>query len=233
MVVKFCPGCETDKPVTDFSRNKRRHDGLTNYCKVCWRDISRNQYLKNRAKLAARYREKRAESGPPARGNGITTVCGKCGLRFKRAPGSTMSECLSCRRGTPSPHGSCSTYQRGCRCRPCTDAASERAVTNRRRRLQESGLPDDNCHRTRARKGGGSYEPVRPQEVFARDGWICGICSESVDPSVKWPDRRSASLDHIVPLAKGGDHSYANVQCSHLSCNQIKSARVAYEPSMR
>lgn len=229
-MTKFCNKCRTTKAVTEFGSNKGRPDGLNDYCVECWRSISREQYLKNREKIAARYREKRSRGEISPRGHGVSVVCDNCGLGFKRGPGKAFTQCLPCRRGDEIQHGTCTTYVRGCRCRPCTTAASANAVHNRRRRLAEAGLPDDNCHRTRARRGGGKYEPVKPKAVFERDGWICGICSKPVDKNVKFPDRRSASLDHIVPLVKGGDHSYENVQCAHLNCNQSKAAR--YEPSV-
>jgi 5-methylcytosine-specific restriction endonuclease McrA len=34
-------------------------------------------------------------------------------------------------------------------------------------------------------------------------------------------------LDHIVPLARGGEHSYANTQPAHPTCNRRKGAKVA------
>lgn len=34
------------------------------------------------------------------------------------------------------------------------------------------------------------------------------------------------SVDHIVPLAKGGLHSWDNVQLAHFKCNTLKGARV-------
>lgn len=58
--------------------------------------------------------------------------------------------------------------------------------------------------------------------IFDRDSWVCGICAEPVDPALAWPHPRSVSIDHIVPLALGGEHSEGNVQCSHLVCNEIK-----------
>jgi 5-methylcytosine-specific restriction endonuclease McrA len=70
-------------------------------------------------------------------------------------------------------------------------------------------------------------ESIVPGEVFERDGWICGLCDESVDPALKYPDLMSASLDHVVPVSLHGDHSMANVQCAHLSCNLSKNNRVA------
>lgn len=32
--------------------------------------------------------------------------------------------------------------------------------------------------------------------------------------------------DHIVPLAEGGEHSYANVQVAHVFCNRSKGGRL-------
>lgn len=66
-------------------------------------------------------------------------------------------------------------------------------------------------------------ESVTSAEIYERDGWICGICKDPVDPEAMWPDQMSASLDHIIPLAKGGAHSRENVQCSHWLCNSRKT----------
>jgi 5-methylcytosine-specific restriction endonuclease McrA len=63
--------------------------------------------------------------------------------------------------------------------------------------------------------------------VFERDGWTCGLCSEPVDPALSWPDPQSASLDHVLPLSRGGSHTMANVQLAHLGCNVEKGAAVA------
>jgi 5-methylcytosine-specific restriction endonuclease McrA len=73
-------------------------------------------------------------------------------------------------------------------------------------------------HRRRARKLKAFVEDVDLAVVFTRDKGICGICSLPVDPD-NW------HLDHVVPLARGGEHSYENTQVSHPSCNQQKGAR--------
>lgn len=79
--------------------------------------------------------------------------------------------------------------------------------------------------RARIRKA--NREPVDRDVVAGRDGWICGICDTAVDPSAKYPDPMSASLDHIEPLSLGGDHTYANTRIAHLTCNVRRSNRVA------
>lgn len=62
--------------------------------------------------------------------------------------------------------------------------------------------------------------------VGKRDGWVCGICRCDVDSSRAWPDPKSPSLDHIVPLSRGGRHTYSNVRITHLTCNVKRGARI-------
>ncbi len=93
-------------------------------------------------------------------------------------------------------------------------------------RRHQPGNRDKN-HRRRARLRAGPSVKIDPAAIYGRDGWVCRLCTESIDPRCAWPDRRSASLDHIVPLSAGGHHIPANVQASHLGCNLAKGARVA------
>lgn len=69
-------------------------------------------------------------------------------------------------------------------------------------------------------------ERFAPRDVHERDGWTCGLCRLPVDPGLAWPHPMSASVDHILPLSRGGSHTLANVQCAHLSCNSRKCDRV-------
>jgi hypothetical protein len=71
----------------------------------------------------------------------------------------------------------------------------------------------------RARKLAATVEVVSPAEIFARDDWTCQLCRESIDQDVVYPHPMSASLDHRVPLSRGGAHSKENCQASHLTCN--------------
>lgn len=55
---------------------------------------------------------------------------------------------------------------------------------------------------------------------------ICGICAEPINYALNFPDPMSRSVDHIVPLSKGGTHEQANLQAAHLVCNIKKGAKV-------
>jgi 5-methylcytosine-specific restriction endonuclease McrA len=76
-------------------------------------------------------------------------------------------------------------------------------------------------------------ETFSPMEIFERDGWRCGICSELLDPSAFFPHPQSPSIDHIVPLSKGGEHSRANVRAAHLRCNVRRGNRAPSSEALR
>jgi 5-methylcytosine-specific restriction endonuclease McrA len=77
-------------------------------------------------------------------------------------------------------------------------------------------------NKRRAVKASVTIEDFQAVDVFIRDGWVCGICDDQVDRSLRWPHPMSASLDHVIPLSRGGAHALSNVQLAHLRCNVRK-----------
>lgn len=69
-------------------------------------------------------------------------------------------------------------------------------------------------------------EAFAPIDVHTRDEWTCQLCRLPIDPEVAWPDRMSPSIDHVIPLSRGGTHSMSNVQSAHLGCNSRKADKV-------
>lgn len=69
-------------------------------------------------------------------------------------------------------------------------------------------------------------EIFKNAEIFDRDRWICQLCFEPVDSTTKAPDRMSPSLDHIVPVSLGGNHTRDNVRLAHYGCNASRGNRV-------
>lgn len=80
-------------------------------------------------------------------------------------------------------------------------------------------------HRRRVRLKSAGVEFFYAEEIFERDNWVCGICGEVVDRTLTHPHPLSKSLDHIVPISRGGNHSRDNVQLAHLVCNIKKGNR--------
>lgn len=88
-------------------------------------------------------------------------------------------------------------------------------------------------HRRRCRKSQTIVERFNDKEVFMRDGWRCKICGGKVKKNDKVPHPMAATLDHIVPLNKGGTHEKRNVQLAHFICNSMKSDGVGVNDQLR
>lgn len=87
--------------------------------------------------------------------------------------------------------------------------------TTRQQQIRET-------HENRGILPGRDRKAIKPIEIFERDGWVCHICREPIDPEAKHPDVRAASIDHVVSLASGGTHTRDNMAASHLICNMRK-----------
>ena len=99
-------------------------------------------------------------------------------------------------------------YENKVYCTPVCASRSQRARTKARRR---------------ARKAGAYVEDVWRSRVYERDGYVCQLCHKAVRMDKEVPHSRAPTLDHVIPLAGGGMHEYANVQLAHFICNSRKS----------
>ena len=74
-----------------------------------------------------------------------------------------------------------------------------------------------------------TIESVDPVYIYERDKWRCHLCGGQVDRLLSGNDRMGPTLDHVVPLSKGGEHSNANVALAHRICNIRKGNRAVGE----
>jgi len=56
------------------------------------------------------------------------------------------------------------------------------------------------------------------QPIIDRYGMICHLCCGEIAPE-------DFSLDHVIPLAKGGLDTIENLRPAHLLCNRRKGSR--------
>lgn len=90
-------------------------------------------------------------------------------------------------------------------------------------------------HKRRAKiRGAYIDKDITLKEVYALDNGICYICNGLCD----WNDKVDGplciicgnnypSIDHVIPLAKGGKHEWSNVRLAHRRCNSHKSDSIA------
>ena len=96
----------------------------------------------------------------------------------------------------------------------------------RRRAGKRRSMKKSSGHRERCQIYHRRYQPINPIKIFERDNWICMICFAPIDRDTVAPDPLAASLDHRIPLSKGGHHEWNNVRCAHFGCNSIKSDKL-------
>lgn len=96
----------------------------------------------------------------------------------------------------------------------CSDVCARRA-SRRAERLKKRALL-----KTQA------LESINPTSVLQRDGWRCQLCGVATPRRLRGTtDPRAPEVDHIIPLARGGEHSVRNLQCACRRCNGEKADR--------
>ena len=60
-------------------------------------------------------------------------------------------------------------------------------------------------------------------ELYTRDAGCCQICGLPVHSEKGVDDYWDGTIDHILPLSKGGEHSMSNCQLAHRVCNSLKN----------
>lgn len=61
-------------------------------------------------------------------------------------------------------------------------------------------------------------------KLYERDNGIChlcgGLCDWNDEPN--HIDSKYPSIDHLIPIANGGEHSWDNVKLAHWYCNTLR-----------
>jgi 5-methylcytosine-specific restriction endonuclease McrA len=78
-----------------------------------------------------------------------------------------------------------------------------------------------------------NVSPLVRREVYERDGWVCQLCKDPVDPGLPTSDAWAATLDHIIPQAwvLVPDHRPENLRLTHRWCNSVRGDESHYDES--
>lgn len=204
----------------DCGAEALKHHGSSDYerCQSCAR--SHGARTGNTGRARKHWPSSRIFAGECKQCSGVfvrqtrwTYCTDECERRFRNEKNARTGVCRNCNVASA---GKGKYY-----CAPCRDYRNKetRRAEKKRNRHKRGGN-----HRQRARIFNVHYEPVNPMKVFARDQWECQLCGHDIDPDLRWPDPRSRSLDHVIPMSKGGPHTYENTQLACLECNTLKGA---------
>ena len=215
--MKTCTKCDESKPLTEFGREAKAKGGVSAQCKECCRARKRGTYAANRDRVLARNKAWR-DAHPEkiaARNKAYREANSERVAAQEKAWREANREAIQARKKAWREANRDKINEYRAR-RNETDPAyraQRKAARIRRKRLLDGAI----------------QEPYTRESIFARDGWICGICDQPIDSTLRSPDPDSASIDHVVPLSAGGDDTPANVQAAHYGCNSRKHARVESE----
>lgn len=81
-------------------------------------------------------------------------------------------------------------------------------------------------HRRRALLKNTRSEEYTLEQIYIKDEGICQLCFVKVEISKGLPVNLTPTVDHIIPISKGGDNTLANVQLAHYGCNSRKGNRI-------
>lgn len=64
---------------------------------------------------------------------------------------------------------------------------------------------------------------ISPDQVVREYGDVCHICQEPIDMNLPRTNRLGLTVDHVIPLSKGGTDTMDNLRPAHWICNNRKS----------
>ena len=62
--------------------------------------------------------------------------------------------------------------------------------------------------------------------IIERDGNVCHLCNSEIDLSIARNSRFGATIDHVIPVSKGGEDTLDNMRLAHWICNIKKGNRL-------
>jgi hypothetical protein len=213
------------------------HDQSTRTCGRCGVEFRRNSHGRIPKHDAQRYCSRQCyfdtiKAGPKAEPERILPTCAICGQQFDgKASGRYCSRECRLEKGRRDSHERYRqehTLARPDVTKTCEQCGNSFTVNKYADRLFCSDRCSHNASKAMARAKAHDVPrvQVRRAAIYERDHGLCGICGKAVDRSLPPLHPMSFTLDHIIPLTKGGEHSAANVQVAHRVCNSRKGDKV-------
>jgi 5-methylcytosine-specific restriction endonuclease McrA len=221
--IRSCFRCERTPDEVPFRLDPRAPDGLGAYCKPCERDYNRDHFRRNRdARLAdnrVRYHRNRERYLAAQRLYRVANIDRIRAYDRERSRGNrtNIERARLWRLANPERY-SVVKHAWYVANRPRIAEASRAWRERNPVRYRQLRCEAQSRRRVRQRGFDGKIERIDRRAIWERDGGICGLCARPVRFQIM-------ELDHIKPLARGGEHTASNVQPTHRRCNRRKAAQ--------
>ena len=98
-------------------------------------------------------------------------------------------------------------------CKECTRRRASRYMNVKKEKRRRAALTKESSQ-------------ISVQTLYERDGGVCWICGKLCDMTADYNDNMYPSIDHVLPISKGGKDSWDNVRLAHRLCNSVRGDRV-------
>lgn len=208
-----CGSCKQLKPLGDYSPSYRGKVGM--WCRACHAAYARGERKSvahiplvcswcNKTYVPTQVKKKNLFCSPSCK---VTARNER--LRLERMNSKSLRNCPWCGRDLPKEMRSDAVF--------CSERCNSSAHNSTRKMWVRLGIAKVDI------------AIISRLTLAKRDGLVCGICGDTVNleldywnPDTGWPDPEYVSIDHIVPLSKGGTNDLSNLQLAHLVCNVRK-----------
>lgn len=142
-------------------------------------------------------------------GNKKTFCCNKCQKEHKRSEKIRNRKLKKCRY--------CEKWRYGFKGKYCSEECRRKASRIKGELRKSERLK-------RARSNGPFDADIDIYKLIERDGGCCYLCGDDVLFSYHYNDPKYPTIEHVLPISKGGSHSWDNVKVACRECNTRKSA---------
>ena len=212
---KQCTKCGEWRDRSEFYRNRSRPDGLHGWCKPCMQKTKREHQRANRDEYNAyqrQYREGRGEQWQEYSRRAYAKHGEKIRAGVKKYYREVYSEKAkeNARRwNKQNPEKVKAAHRKHYESHREEKAAYARAWCQANREKRQAYY---NNYRARKENNGGSFTTKEWEELCAKYDYRCVCCGE----------QKPLTVDHIMPVSKGGSSDISNIQPLCKSCNSSK-----------
>lgn len=204
---KICSACAVAKERDEFNKDKSKRDGLCSTCRDCNKARAARWYVENKDAALAQRKERFQNKRE-------LELAQMCEWRLANSERKRASDAAYHAANKKKAVENALRWSR----------ANKESV-NRRNAEYKKRNPQqvlDQSHRRRARKKGGAARTVSSQDISrlkSRFGGLCAYCGGG----------GKMTIDHVVPLSRGGSHAIGNLLPACQPCNFSKHTKFLYE----
>lgn len=198
---KVCSLCSTVKEITQFTKVVTNIDGFGCWCKACRQSKKKMWHAEHKESENAKAVQYAKDRPAYMKARNLYYYRKNPRIEYRKEYQEKNAERLRQKRLT---------------------ANAREASLNRTQkwRAENPEKSKENCRRSQAMRWfNAEAKRVAYAKIYEEENGVCYLCCKPVE-------RKGAHFDHVVPLSKGGSHTFDNIRVTHRTCNLRKGAKI-------